>query len=73
MLNEMNWIASGITTYNGLYPRRLTIIGHTCGGGGLPIMSSKRIAREKLCSRRAIVKMMSPRVKLDEIFLYISI
>ncbi|MCZ7358395.1 MAG: hypothetical protein O8C65_15865 [Candidatus Methanoperedens sp.] len=65
----MNSSASGITTYTGLYPRRFTIIGYTCGGGGLPIIKSKRIAREKLWSRSAMVKIISPRVKLDLILL----
>jgi hypothetical protein len=69
ILNAMNSSASGITTYSGLYPNRLTIMGHTCGGGGLPIISSKRTALEKLCSRSARVKIMSPSVKFDLIFL----
>ena len=65
ILNAINSSASGITTYIGLYPSRLIIIGYTCGGGGLAIISSSMIARETLCSRSATVKIIRPRVKLD--------
>ena len=73
MLSAMNSSASGIITYSGLYPNRLTIMGHTVGGGGFAIISSNRTTLEKLCSRSARVKIMSPSVKFDLIFLYISI
>jgi len=71
ILSAMNSSTSGITTYTGLYPRRLTIIGHTLGGGGLAIIRSSRMALEKLCIRSATVNMIRPSVKFDEIFLYI--
>ncbi|MDD5472733.1 MAG: hypothetical protein PHU34_01155 [Candidatus Methanoperedens sp.] len=67
----MNSSTSGITTYTGLYPNRLTIIGYIAGGGGFAIISNKRTAREMLCNRSAIVKIIRPRVKLDLILLYI--
>jgi len=56
-----------------LYPNRLTIIGYTVGGGGLAIISNSITALERLWRSSAIVKIMRPRVKLDFIFLYISI
>jgi hypothetical protein len=49
----------------------LIIIGYTCWGGGLAIISSSIIAREKLCNKSATVKIIRPRVKLDLILLYI--
>jgi len=48
ILNATNSSASGITTYIGLYPNKLIIIGYTCCGGGDAMISNKRIAREKL-------------------------
>ncbi len=48
ILNATNSSASGITTYMGLYPNKLIIIGYTCCGGGDAMISNKRIAREKL-------------------------
>ncbi len=72
MLSAMNSSASGITTYAGLYPSRFIIRGYTCTGGGLAIIKSSRMARERLCSRSAMVKTMRPSVKLDLILLYIS-
>lgn len=68
MLNAMNSSASGITTYIGLYPSRLTIRGYTCTGGGFAIIKSSKTARERLWSRSARVKIMRPSVKLDLIF-----
>jgi hypothetical protein len=48
ILNAINSSASGITTYIGLYPNKLIIIGYTCCGGGDAMISNSRIAREKL-------------------------
>ena len=71
MLKAMNSRISGITTYIGLYPSRLIMIGYTCSGGGLAIIKSNMMAREKLCNNSATVKIIRPSVKLDLIFLYI--
>ncbi len=72
MLKATNSSASGITTYAGLYPNKLTISGY-CTGGGFIIIKSSRTAREKLWSRSARVNIINPNVKLDLIFLYIPI
>jgi hypothetical protein len=71
ILKATNSSASGITTYIGLYPNRLIIIGYTCCGGGDAMISNSNIARDKLCNRSAIVNIISPSVKLDLILLYI--
>ncbi|MCX9076756.1 MAG: hypothetical protein OIN84_02135 [Candidatus Methanoperedens sp.] len=46
-------------------------MGYTCSGGGLFIIKSSMIAREKLCNNSATVNIIIPRVKLDLILLYI--
>jgi hypothetical protein len=48
ILSAINSSASGITTYIGLYPNKLIIMGYTCCGGGDAMISNSRIAREKL-------------------------
>jgi hypothetical protein len=72
MLRAINSRASGITTYKGLYPSRLTINGYTDTGGGFAMINRSRTAREMVCRRSARVNIIRPSVKLDLIFPYIS-